>query len=103
MWLDRVHVVDLLTEGCGHDQGEKDGEDGGVGLQVDADWAEVEADRGDLAVEELPLDDDSGDSETSGEEDDSEEGVDAVSDSDLRTEERSLDGQEPVQLEEHQG
>ena len=96
-------MVDLLTESCGHDQGEEDGEDGGVGLQVDADWAEVETEGGDLAVEEPPLDDDSGYSETGGEEGDSEEGIGAVSDSDLRAEERSLDGQEPVQLEEHQG
>ena len=96
-------MVDLLTESCRHDQGEEDGEDGGVGLQVDADWAEVEAEGGNLAVEEPPLDDDSGDSETGGEEGDSEEGIGAVSDSDLRAEERSLDGQEPVQLEEHKG
>ena len=96
-------MVYLLTESCGHDQGEEDGEDGGVGLQVDADLAEVEAEGGDLAVEEPPLNDDSGDSETGGEEGDSKEGIGAVSDSDLRAEERSLDGQEPVQLEEHKG
>ena len=61
--------MDLSNESCRHNQGEEDGEDGGVGLQVDADWADVEAQGGDLAVEELPLDGDSDESETGGEED----------------------------------
>ena len=103
LWLKRVHKADLIYESCGHNHGEEGGEDGGVGLQVDADWADVEAEGGDLAVEEPPFDGDSDDSETGVEEDDSEDGVAAVLDSELRTEERLHDGEQPVQLEEHQG
>ena len=54
-----------------------------------------------MAVEEPPLNGHSDDSKTGGEEDDSEDGVGAVSYSDLCTEERLLDEDEPVQLEEH--
>ena len=103
LWLNRVHKEDLLYESCGHNHGEEDGEDVGVGLQVDADLADVEAEGVDLAVEEPPLDRDSDDSETGGEEGNSYEGVDAVLESELCTEERARDGQQPVQLEEHQG
>ena len=58
-------MFDLLDESYRHYEGEEDSEDGRVGLQVDADRADVENERDDLAVEEAPLDDNSNDSEAS--------------------------------------
>ena len=77
--------MDFPGETPGHQQGDEDSQEGGVGHQPDADWGDVEVDGVDLAVEEATGCDDSNDRETEG--DSGEDGGSAVLDGDLFTEE----------------
>ena len=38
LWIDCVESVDLVGKGCGHHQGENDGQELGIGHHVDVYW-----------------------------------------------------------------
>ena len=92
-----------MAEDDRDEEGEEDGQEGGVGHQQDAHRADEEVHHLALAVEELPLNKDSDDSDGEGQEATGDDCEAAVADGEGLTEEGPLDGQEPLQLEHHQG